>query len=139
MNQIYEMANIPSRISTLPYSLWLDSAGKNRKVKHSGLRFKAEANNVKITAGFINDKFTTYKTTKKDINAFGYIKELQKFAERIKLVLEMHWNGDISDPEIIDIIKYMAKNENASILETVDAVIEDPDVTKNIKVNINII
>ena len=139
MYYTYEMANIPSRISNLPFSIWLDSAGKNRNNKHNGVRFKAEANGVTITVGFINNKFTTYKTTKDNIKKFGHINELKDFAERIRVISQMHWDGDVSDPEIIDIIKYMAKNKTASLLEATDAVIEDPNVVKDIKANINII
>ena len=48
----------------------------------------------------------------------------------------MHWDGDISDPEIIDIVKFMAKHKSASLLEAVNAVIEDSTISKNIKTNI---
>ena len=100
----YEIAHLDKKETSLPFELWFYSAGKagqSRSKKHDCVKFIASANDVDITVGFLNGSFTTYKTARKKLEKFGYLSELKEFAERIKTVIQMHWNNEITDRELL--------------------------------------
>lgn len=85
--------------------MWVDSVGRSRNNKHHNLRVKATSNNVEVVAGFDNKgKFTTFETPKQNIRNFKQINKLKKYLVSIKPILELHWEKQLTDRELLNIL-----------------------------------
>lgn len=95
----FEMANAVKEDTGLPYNIWLDSVGKNRKNKHSEPRIKVEVDNDFIPVIICDNPYIPIegKTFKK----FSIIK---KFIIDNKDILLQHWNKQLTDKEILNLL-----------------------------------
>ena len=93
-----EMANATKNDTGLPYDIWLDSAGKNRKNKRSEPRFKVSIDNDLIPISISKDPKVLIE---KEIKKWSLIK---KFVVDNYEDLMKHWNGELTDREILNIL-----------------------------------
>lgn len=122
MTKTYEMANLTRSESGQPFDIWIDSAGKDRKTKHNEPRIKATNNGVSVIAGFKNGQYSNFQTAKDKLKKFGKTKELQEYIIKIKPLLELHWEGKITDSEFLLTASFVRRGYD--VLEAVDKAIE---------------
>lgn len=101
--QLYEMAKVNKQDTKLPYDLWIDSIGKDRKNTHYLPRIKVEVDNKQIPV-LIDEHNPDIPDSvkKKGIETF---KDIQKIKEYIKVYYDVfmkHWNREISDREALN-------------------------------------
>lgn len=124
MIKSYEMANLTRKDSGQPFDIWVDSAGEGRKAGHSCIRVKAKNNGETVTAGFDKDgNYTNFKTPKDVLKRFGKAKELEKYLTEIKIIIELHWEGKITDREFLNIAYYIKKGY--SVLDAIDKAVKE--------------
>lgn len=96
---LYEMANAVPKDTKLPYTIWVDSAGKNRNVPHNDPRLKVEVEGDFIPVSIsMNPKILA---DGKEIKKFKLVKQfiIRHYEELIK-----HWNKEISDRELLNLL-----------------------------------
>lgn len=115
--QLYEMAKVNKQDTKLPYDLWIDSIGKDRKNTHYLPRIKVEVNNKQIPV-LIDEHNPDIPDSvkKKGIETF---KDIQKIKEYIKVYYDVfmkHWNREISDREALNQLNSLeARIQNISL------------------------
>lgn len=100
---LFEMANVDTVDSGLPFSVWIDHNGVDRRVKHNSPRIKIEIDH-KLLPYLIDDsepKFLTNTSHVKKIKSRD-IDELNRWVIENYQVLMDHWNGLISDKEALN-------------------------------------
>ena len=106
---LVEMAKIPKSDTHLPYDIWLDSVGKDRKNKHTLARIKIFVNgeDISITIDKTNPSIPSSISSDKKIRKLASIKAwiIKHYDTLMK-----HWNKEISDREALNII-YKADNQ----------------------------
>lgn len=118
MIKAYEMANLTRKESGQSFDIWIDSAGKQRNTKHNEPRLKATNNDVTIIAGFKNGEYSNFQTAKDKIRQFGKNKELKDYITKIKPLLELHWENQITDREFLNIAVLI--RDGYDVLDAVD-------------------
>lgn len=93
---LYEMANVSKLDTKLPYDIWIDSVGKDRKNKHHSPRLKVDVNGDRIPVS-IED--TPRILCSKKIPQFG---KVSSWIRKYKDVLLQHWNKEITDKEALN-------------------------------------
>ena len=122
---IYGMANLTRSDIDEQFEVWIDEAGKNRKVPH-GARIKAEANNVEISIKLLTDGTIDFVNPKGKFNdkikKFQYGNDALAFAERFQAPIMMHYNKEISTTDLLLIIRLVIKR-GKSVEEAIQEVI----------------
>lgn len=101
------MANIEKEDTGLPYNLWLDSIGKNRKNEHSGnpgLKINVNGNLIPIE---ISDNPEIPESVLK-VSGKKFIKNLpiiKKYIKAYKEILLAHYNREITDNQVTSLLK----------------------------------
>jgi putative endonuclease len=102
--ELYEMATISKEETGLPYDIWIDSMGIDRKGKHNQPRLKIKVNNNLIPISIEDNPRVLVGNAKK-------IKELDKIFKFIKEnleILQKHWQKELDDRETLNLIYYEA-------------------------------
>ena len=121
---LFEMANIESRVTGLPYDLWIDSMGKNRLNNHNEPRVKilVDGNFIPVT---ISDTPNIPESVKKtglgNIPKFAHV---QKYIRAYKEVLLAHYNRMINDTQALELLKTINYAKDAE-LKLSDMLLED--------------
>lgn len=104
----FEMARISASDSKLKYDIWLDDMGCERNVPHNTPRVKLMVDGKMIPISISkNPKFLV------DISNYKKIKDIKTifdFISKFEDVLLMHWNGEINDRQILNIIYDVVRN-----------------------------
>lgn len=104
----FEMARISASDSKLRYDIWLDDAGFERHVKHNLPRVKIMIDGKLIPISISkNPKFLV------DISKYKKIKDVKTifdFIAKFEDVLLMHWNKEITDRQVLNIIYDCVRN-----------------------------
>lgn len=109
-DECFEMANLPPKRTDLPYTIWIDSKGKNRNIQHNLPRIKV---NIK------DDTYIPVSIEKepriliKNMRTFEGFTEIKKFIQKTYNILMKHWNQEIDDGAAIFAIFKVCK-ENKS-------------------------
>lgn len=123
MFEIFEMANLTRQESGQPFDIWVDSSGEGRKSGHNNIRIKAKNNGETVIAGFNNNgEYTNFQTSKDVLKRFGKAKELKEYVIKIKPLLELHWEGKITDTEFLLTAKFIKRGYD--VLDAVDKATE---------------
>lgn len=94
--ELYEMANVSKQDTKLPYDLWIDSEGKNRKSSHHIPRLKVDVGDDRIPVSISdNPSILVDKKIKK-------FSEVSKYIVKYKDILVKHWNKEITDREALN-------------------------------------
>lgn len=109
-DECFEMANLPPRRTNLPYTIWIDGRGENRKLQHKIPRIKV---NIK------DDIYIPVSIEKepriliKNIKTFRGFPEVKKFIQKTYNILMKHWNQEIDDGDaIFAIVKVCKENKS---------------------------
>lgn len=104
----FEMAKLSKNDSKLKYDIWLDSAGSNRKVPHNKPRVKLLVDGIMIPISISkNPEFLI------DVSKYKKIKDIDtifNFISKFEDVLLMHWNEEITDRQVLNIIYDVVRN-----------------------------
>ena len=100
-NELQEMANISKDKTGLSYDIWLDSVGKDRKVSHRKPRLKVRLDNKELIPVSI-EREPKILVKGKEIPKF---RQFKKFILLNYDILMKHWNLEIEDDDVLDLIK----------------------------------
>ena len=101
---MFEMANAVKEDTGLPYDIWLDSEGKNRKVSHNSPRIKVSVDGKLIPVLISDNPDLPEDVLKKGTKRFRRFNEIRKFIIDNKEILLKHWNKELSDREILNLL-----------------------------------
>ena len=118
------MANFGKDRSKLPVNLWLDTACSVRTIKHKNPRVKIQNNKSEylryrkdLISISISDNpevlLKNYKTKLKISEK--ELKIMLKFISENYIILLKHWNGEIDDYEVLDILNAIASNKEIEL------------------------
>jgi hypothetical protein len=93
----FEMANIKSRETGLPYDIWIDSMGSRRNIPHNTPRIKVDVNGERIPVLISKEDIKCQKDFLDKAKIVNWIKDNYE-------TLIRHWNGEISDFEAITLL-----------------------------------
>ena len=94
----FEMINLRKQESGLPYDIWLDSASCTRNTHH---------NVTRINVGIGDELIPVIITSQKDIRPlrhFNMENEIILWASDNYDTLFKHWNGELSDRQVLNIL-----------------------------------
>ena len=95
---MYEMANLLKNESGLPYDIWLDSAGKDRKVPHNIPRIKIKIGEEMIPVILYSmDDIRAKKEFRRSGEVIQWVKNNYDIIMR-------HWNKEISDRQALNML-----------------------------------
>lgn len=83
----YEMANVSKEDTGLPYDLWIDSIGVDRKGKHSSPRLKVQVNGKLIPVLISENPDIPDSLKRKGIKDFPHLSEVKKYIKAYLKVL----------------------------------------------------
>ena len=89
--------NIPKSITGLPYDIWLDKAGSERRVQHHVPRLKVRVDKDNLIPVSIESDPKVYAGRKID-----KFKEISNFIKSNKNILMRYWNREIEHDDLID-------------------------------------
>lgn len=95
---IDEMANVDKQDTGLPYSIWIDSEGRDRVVPYSTPRLKVDVDGERIPVS-ISD--APKILVDKNIPQFT---EIASWIVKYKKVLLKHWNKELSDRQTLNML-----------------------------------
>lgn len=97
-HRIDEMASVSKSDTKLHYDIWIDSAGKDRKVSHNNPRVK-----VKVDGRTISISISTHPKilAGKD---FAHSSEVFKWIIKYYDILMKHWNKELTDKEALNLL-----------------------------------
>ena len=110
---LYEMANYKQRDTRLPYDIWIDSAGKNRRIK---VTYNGNALEIDM-----DEPFTVRAGNSKN---FKKLKSVITFLHDYHKALDLHWNLQITDAELGIIFKLVNKRKY-SVEDAIKYVLEE--------------
>ena len=113
--ELFEMANIRKARTGLPYDIWVDSNGSNRKNKHSPNRIKIDVNGNLIPIE-ISDNPSIPKSVLRNMSRVNIpnFSEVKKYLIKYKNVFLAHCNSKIDD---FDLMRILINSETAEEAE----------------------
>lgn len=121
---LYEMANFDRNSIKQPFDLWVDEAGKDRKVEHNLPRFKPKNNGIELEIVIRPDGKVINKSSKQDTKAFGHATEAMKFVEKFKKPLLMHFYKEI-DTTKLGTIFFLVARKKYTVDDAIEFVTDD--------------
>lgn len=97
-SELMEMANVSTQDTGLPYSIWIDSAGKDRKTSHNDPHIK-----VKVDGKFIPVSISKNPQILARRN-FEHSSEVLKWVCKYYDVLIKHWNKEFTDKQALNLL-----------------------------------
>lgn len=94
----FEMANVSKEDTGLPYDIWIDSNGKDRKIGHNSPRIKVDVEGDRIPVSISNDPKILVS---KEIPKFSIIK---RYIIKYLDVFLKHWNKEITDRQALNLL-----------------------------------
>ena len=91
-----EMANVSMKDTKLPYDVWIDSEGKNRKAKNDYPRLIVDCNGDMIPVSISKNPEILVK---KKISEFP---KVSSWIKKYFATLLQHWNKEITDREALN-------------------------------------
>ena len=91
-----EMANVSMKDTKLPYDIWIDSEGKNRKTKNDYPRLIVDCNGDMIPVSISKNPEILVK---KKISEFP---KVSSWIKKYFATLLQHWNKEITDREALN-------------------------------------
>lgn len=112
---LFEMANIEKEDTGLPYNIWIDSLGKDRKGKHNDPRIKIQIKEDNLLPIDVTDDPQVPEGVLKVLGD-EFIKKFAKVKNYIKAYKEVflaHYNKEISDAQATSLLKTIGKATSA--------------------------
>lgn len=99
-HNLYEMANVSKQDTGLPYDIWVDSAGKDRRVSH-GPRIKVAVNGKSRRMPEIS---ISDNPELKAGRPFEGMNVVIKWVQKYKDVLLKHYNKELTDKQLLNLL-----------------------------------
>lgn len=121
------MANVKSFDTGLPYDLWIDSMGTDRKNEHHTPRLKVNVDGKFIPMEITDNPDIPDSVKKTGLVDFKNKALIQKYIKSYKEILLAHYNKQISDKQALSLLGTFKTVETAklSLADMVDSI---PDV-----------
>ena len=97
-SELMEMANVSTQDTGLPYSIWIDSAGKDRKVSHNDPHVKV------VDGKFIKPVYISKNPEILVGRKFEHSAEVLKWLRKYYDVLIKHWNKELTDKQAFNLL-----------------------------------
>ena len=97
-SELMEMANVSTQDTGLPYSIWIDSAGKDRKTSHNDPRIKVRVNGEFIPVSISKNPEILVE------RKFDHSAEVLKWVRKYYDVLIKHWNKELTDKQALNLL-----------------------------------
>lgn len=97
---LFEMANVSTEDTKLPYELWIDSAGSERNVNHNSPRIKVNVDGDMIPVS-ISDNPKVLVSGKDNFKGKS---EITKYIKKYLDVFIKHWNKELTDKEALNLL-----------------------------------
>ena len=91
--------NVPKSITGLPYDIWLDKAGSERRVQHNEPRLKVKVDNNNFVSVSIAAEPKILAGRK--ISKFN---KVSKWIQKHDDILMRYWNREINHSDFVDLI-----------------------------------
>lgn len=116
---LYEMAKVSKKDTNLPYDLWIDGAGKDRKNTHHSPRIKVDVNHELVPFLIDENNPDIPESVKKNgTSSFKDIELIKQYVKEYYDIFMKHWNGEISDREALNSLNELnAKQRNSQVDE----------------------
>lgn len=124
---LYEMANVKSSDTGLPYDLWIDSIGVDRKNTHNNPRLKVNVDGQFIPMEISDNPDIPDSVKKKGITDFKNKALIQRYIKAYKEILLAHYNKQISDKQALSLLGTFKTADDAK-LSLADII----DITPNV-------
>lgn len=121
---LFEMANIESRVTGLPYDLWIDSMGRDRVNTHNEPRVKILVDGKLIPVTISDNPDIPDSVKKTGIGTIPKFAHVQKYIRAYKRILLAHYERAINDTQALELLKTINYAKEAE-LKLDDMLIED--------------
>ena len=95
---LYEMANVSKQDTGLPYDIWIDSLGKDRKIEHNPPRIKVDVEGDLVPVSLEEEPRILVD---KKIRKFSLIR---KYIKKYLNIFFFFFNKEISDREALKLL-----------------------------------
>lgn len=102
---LLEMANLSHKRTGLPYDIWIDSEGVNRKNTHYGPRIKIKVDDRFIPFEISDDPDIPESVKKTGLVDFPHKNKIREYVSAYKKVLLAHYYKQIDDTEALNLLK----------------------------------
>lgn len=102
---LLEMANLSHKRTGLPYDIWIDSEGVNRKNTHYGPRIKIKVDDKFIPFEISDNPDIPDSVKKTGIVDFPYKSKIRDYVIAYKKVLLAHYYKQIDDTTALNLLK----------------------------------
>ena len=129
---LFEMVNVRSRRTGLPYDLWLDSSGSQRETQHNMPRIKVNVDGNLIPVEISdNPKIPSSVKLTKDI---PHKMIVLRYVQAYKDILLAHFNNKIDDKDALDLLGPLSKAKE-HCLRLDDLVVTTPKCVAKFRYN----
>lgn len=111
---LLEMANLSHQKTGLPYDIWIDSEGVNRKNTHDGPRIKVKVNDQFIPFEISDNPDIPNTVKKTGVTDFLHKNKIREYVIAYKKILLAHYYKQIDDTDALNLlktIKYASESE----------------------------
>lgn len=113
---LLEMANVSPRVTGLPYTLWIDSAGVGRINTHNEPRVKIKVDGTYIPMTISdNPEIPESVVNNSGITTFKDINIVKRYIKAYKKVLLAHYLGQIDDTAALSLLSTLPKAKEAEL------------------------
>lgn len=109
-NLLFEMTNVQKKTTWLPYDLWIDSRGKDRKTTHSEPRLNVDVDGNLIPMTISENPDIPESVKKTGLTTFRFMSKVQAYIRAYYPILIAHYNRQIGDKETL---KYLLNLKSA--------------------------
>lgn len=103
-NRLFEMCNLQSADTGLPYDIWLDSAGDSRLNTHHKPRIKVLVDGKLIPIEISDNPDIPDNIKRAGVKDFPHLSEIRKYVKAYRKVLAAHYFNEISDKKALALL-----------------------------------
>lgn len=118
----FEMANVSKQDTGLPYDLWIDSMGKDRKVQHSEPRIKVQVDSQFIPVILSENPQIPESAKKNGAVEPKNFKIIQKYIKAYLRVFLAHYNHLITDRQALMLLSRLEDADSDLVKQVMDKV-----------------
>ena len=112
-NLLLEMANLSHTRTGLPYDIWIDSEGSDRKNTHSGPRIKVKVDGVFIPFEISDNPDIPDSIKKNGITDFPHKNNIREYVIAYRKILLAHYYKKIDDLDALSLLKTLKQASEA--------------------------
>ena len=131
---LFEMVNIKSYRTGLPYDLWLDSEGSARKTQHNLPRVKVNVDGNLIPIQLTEEPIIP--SSVKGVTDFRHKSIVLRYLKAYRDILLAHFNNSIDDADVIALLGPLTKAKEKTELLS-DLMITTPQCVATFRYNVD--